>query len=242
MTDSWHRVLLCVGVIVAGYALSYELLPKYSRRIALRLPATRTHSLREIDGTVLTLLWVAALASVCTLAMVILSVHPRQLVLNSNPRLFPYGVFLGFGEAGAGSLLCYVADRTLRALCSRNQLEFVADSVPSRSKEFFGKLRLLPRPLILLIALLYAASEEIMLRGALLVALQRLDGKWALLVPVVVSLSVQAFPCTTKNRTMFPFIGTLVSAPVHALLFMAVPDVRPLIVAQVTAMAITLGG
>jgi hypothetical protein len=238
------KICVCCAVIVATYAAVDRILARHGRFLALRSSLSRRHPLRQVEASVRTLLWTMALVCLCIACLLILGIRPGQLLLARVDNYWLlYGIFgalVGLGDAGLGSLLCFAAISAARASPRRYKFGLLDATARADSAAggFLTSLLLLPIPVAIITLLVYGAVEEIMLRGVFLVAALGLGPGFAFAIAVTISLVVQAFSATSGTRTLFPFIGTLVSAPVHAMLFLAVPDVRPLIIAQVTALVV----
>ena len=57
---------------------------------------------------------------------------------------------------------------------------------------------------------------------------------------MLVALAVQVFPWTDSQSVLFPVLGTAVTATVHGLLFLTIADIRPLVLAHLTHLAVSL--
>ncbi|MFJ2772193.1 type II CAAX prenyl endopeptidase Rce1 family protein [Streptomyces sp. NPDC087300] len=77
------------------------------------------------------------------------------------------------------------------------------------------------------------ASEELVFRGIALTWLRDAGPAVALTTSVVLFVVMQAFFMSTWQGAMFPLVGGVVMGVVHGLVFWAVPDVAPLVVAHV---------
>ncbi|QEU93915.1 type II CAAX prenyl endopeptidase Rce1 family protein [Streptomyces kanamyceticus] len=77
------------------------------------------------------------------------------------------------------------------------------------------------------------ASEELVFRGIALTWLRDAGPGVALTTSIVLFVVMQAFFMSTWQGAMFPLMGGVVMGVVHGLVFWAVPDVAPLVVAHV---------
>ncbi|ATL28270.1 type II CAAX prenyl endopeptidase Rce1 family protein [Streptomyces formicae] len=77
------------------------------------------------------------------------------------------------------------------------------------------------------------ASEELVFRGIALTWLRDAGPFVALSTSIVLFVVMQAFFMSTWQGAMFPLVGGVVMGVVHGLVFWAVPDVAPLVVAHV---------
>lgn len=234
------RMLVACCIVVSGYAAANRWVSRYARVLAVRIQALQRDPLRIIENRIRMLLWTAALTLICTATLLVLRVSESQLV-STRIRLLsgPYAVFgllVGVGESGVASLLSYA----VLSLPSAHQWLGTRERTNIRTIHLgTGKGKPLLHSLGLLIIatilmFVYAAVEEVMLRGAFIASARHIGIYSAVCISVLLSLVIQAFPGTTGKRSIFPFIGAIVSAPAHAVLLVAVPDVRPLIIAQFT--------
>ena len=229
------QVLLYAAVVLLSYALLDQVLNTYSHRLSIWLRPLRRYSLRELDQMVRIALWPLALVGLlCPAVLAILAVKFSSLLMESlDPWLLLFGILVGLGEAGVAEFVCLVAVCAVPALAwadgaggpDRRQLATWSTAVPC-TRTVSGL------SFMLALMLLYAAVEETTLRAAVIVAALPLGPIVALACAVALSLAVQFFPTTSGQRRSFAVIGTLVAAPVHGALFLAAPDVRPLIIAQ----------
>jgi hypothetical protein len=230
------RIIIYTGVVLSSYALVDRWLSTHTRRITVRLQASRRHSLSEVDSVIRLLLWTLILMCLlCPAALVILAVRPSQVLMATlNPLLLLYGILIGLGGAGLGEFLCYIIIRTIPALARGDSTSMHYHTQPSGkwSSSFPCTLGVVPFPFMLALMLLFATLEETMLRAVVIAAVAQLGPMVALGCAIALSLLTQLFPRTSWRLMLFSFIGTLVAALVHGTLFLAVPDVRPLIIAQ----------
>jgi len=237
------RLVVSGSFILMSYALCQRGVPKRSRRIAIALNSTYRRPLKELDQLVQSCLWVLILPLVCICTLFILRVKPSQLVdANVRTILLSYGVLVGLGEASVGRLLCYIALSLpwfSSHLARRTRLNEEAGSEVARWHTL-GQKGLARFAVLTVIAFLLAAVEEIMLRGAMIAAAPTTSKIPTVAFCVVLSLLAQRFGNTASRNVLFSLIGTSVSAPIHGLLFLVIPDIRPLIIADLTVCLSTL--
>ncbi|MFE0100721.1 type II CAAX prenyl endopeptidase Rce1 family protein [Streptomyces sp. NPDC059009] len=77
------------------------------------------------------------------------------------------------------------------------------------------------------------ASEELVFRGVAITWLRDAGPVVALTTSIVLFIVMQAFFMSSWQGAMFPVVGGVVMGIVHGLVFWAVPDVAPLVVAHV---------
>jgi hypothetical protein len=225
LTTPPFAIITCAAGIIGFYAATDRILARFVRPMLLSAPMSRRHSIREMEGMIRALSWSAGLVVLFFAVAAALGIGGAQLIDSSITMNLPlyalFGVLVGLGEAAVSSQLCLAA--------TNNGSGSAPLSSPLRS------LRSLPLPVRAFVVVASACAEECTLRGALLVAAKPYSGGFALLISVGVSLSVQAFSGAPGRRSIFPFIGAFVTAPTHALLFLAVPDIRPIVLAQIVA-------
>ncbi|MCY9511533.1 hypothetical protein M5W68_10080 [Paenibacillus larvae] len=142
-----------------------------------------------------------------------------------------YGILLGIGQAGLGTMLCYVVIQ-LSLLFSKPDIREEAvkhSKLAKRSASSFMILSNIPLPISLLYLLLLSCTEEILLRATIVYSGTKLDLISIIIVVTIVFLIVQIFPWSTPMNTVFSVIGTLVTAPINAFLLTFVADIRPFI-------------
>lgn len=226
-------VVVSAILVVTVYAMGDRLMFRLATAVSHRWQAARRLPLRTARNLVHAVLWPVVLTCLFAVVVTVLGVSlPNLFIPDLPPVMWLLGLLLGVGESGLASILCYALARSLpsagpRGMSQRTGAEFSRWSAP-----LVTALRVVPLPFGLALALYHGAMEELTLRGAFLAAGRSLEAGWLAVVSVGLSLLVQVFPWGSWRNSLFALAGTLVSAPVHVLLFLHVPDVRPLIVAQ----------
>jgi hypothetical protein len=222
--------LIALPAVLAAYA-STNWLPgnrtlAHVRRSgwARRFPFARVDAAVRLSASSAALVVVAA-----GLCLAVPSVGGRLVADNVSPFVVLLGVPLGLGVAGVSSLACLVAAQAMG---------------PSASGGWSRQVRLaamvLPRPVTVAVVGGYTAAEEVLLRGVLISVALPAGPVVALTLSVLVALAVQVFPWTDWRSVLFPVLGTAVTATVHGLLFLVIADIRPLVVAHLTHLAVSL--
>jgi len=154
-----------------------------------------------------------------------------------HPALIFYGILLGIGEMALSSLLGNVGMRIA--------MVFVPEKVPAELKDWLAIARggwmreylrtaeIMPLPLAFLPIILYVAVEETIFRAVLLSIFLPAGNAWALGASIILFALVQIFNMSSWSGAMFPVMGALVIGFLHGSLFLAVPEIVPLIVAHV---------
>jgi hypothetical protein len=161
-----------------------------------------------------------------------------------QPVLLCYGVVLGVAEMGLGSFICNVAMHL-------GQLIHPIGNSPDRNswfvaieggwmRAFLKTIAIVPMPFAACPILLYVAMEETVFRGVIINAVAPWGQAAAVSISTVFFVLVQAFNMPSWRSAMFPILGASVMGPVHGVLYVAVPDLVPLIVAHLTMFIIAL--
>ncbi|MEU1330392.1 CPBP family glutamic-type intramembrane protease [Streptomyces sp. NPDC005865] len=245
------RVLVLVTVVIVYYWLGKALLFRAVRRLAAvtRVGPARWGTAQRADVFELA----AAGASHVVVVAVLLAVSgigPGILVGGlGRPELLALGALLGVGELAIGSLLC----RALIEVRLAGGGGGGGGSVRSRAREDHGMslrswlgrsrggwirhhltaLKVLPLWAALGLTGVQVASEELVFRGIALAWLRDAGPAVALTTSIVLFVVMQAFFMSSWRGAMFPVVGGVVMGVVHGLVFWAVPDVAPLVVAHV---------
>jgi membrane protease YdiL (CAAX protease family) len=244
------QVVAVIAAVLVYYGLVVQRVGDYPARVLLRVvmdrfQASKNYSADELDSVIrLSLAGVMQLLF-CVVLLIMSDIEPRQLIPSHiDPVLIVYGIVLGVGEAALGSFLGYVGIRTA--------MQFVPARVPPDVSTWMlmakgGWIRfylktaaVAPLWLALAIGSLYVAFEEIVFRGVLINALLDAGALVALGVSAVLFVAVQAFNMPSWQTAMFPMFGALVMGLVHGSLYLAVPDLVPLMIAHIVAFTVAV--
>jgi len=198
---------------------------------------TRRYALSEVNSIVKLGLSGILQFLFCCLLILITGFELKDLVLvGFQPVLILYGILLGIGETALGNFLCYVSVRLI--------MKLVPDSVPIDLKDWLtmakaGWMRLYlktaetaPLYLVLLFTVLYISVEEMIFRGVLINYFLPAGNIWALGASMFFFMLVQVFHMPSWKSALFPLIGALLVGLLHGLLFLAVPNILPLLIAH----------
>jgi hypothetical protein len=154
------------------------------------------------------------------------------------PILALYGVVLGVGEMAVVSLFGYigmqVAGEVAPSRGAKEQKQWLLIARGGWMRQCIKTMEILPLPIALLIIGLSIGVEETLYRGILINYFGPAGAAFALVASGFLFTAVQAFHMPGWRTAMFPMIGAIVVSIVHGGLFLAVPDVRPLIIAHFT--------
>ena len=250
VTESTVRAVLVVLAVLAYYGLFVQrvgdpLARLVFARVLDRLPTASSYAADELDSIVrMTMAGVMQLGF-CAAMIVLAGIEPRQLVPGRvDPVLALYGVLLGIGEAALGSYLGYVGMRTAMSVApARVPREIGAWLTMSKGgwvRLYMKTAAAAPAWLAISAAVLYVAVEEVVFRGVLITTLHDAGAAVALGVSVGLFVAVQVFNMPSWHGAMFPVLGALVIGLVHGAVYLAVPDLLPLIVAHLVAFGLAI--
>ena len=222
--------LIALPAVVAAYASTNWLPGNRTLSHVRRSAWARRHPFARVDAAVRLSAGCAALVvAAAGLCLAVPSVGDRLVADGVSPFVVLLGVPLGLGVAGVSSLACLVA---------------AAMGATETGGGWPRQVRLaalvLPRPVTAVVVGGYTAAEEVLLRGVLISAALPAGPLVALALAVLVALAVQVVPWTDWQSVLFPVLGTAVTATVHGLLFIVIADIRPLVVAHLTHLAVSL--
>lgn len=239
-----------IAAVVVGYY--YALVPRLGgiwSRWMLRMTASRfafasEYSADEMDK-MLRLTAAAILQVAFCAGLVLLSgIQPLLILGRQSPALMLYGVPLGIGEAALGSFLGEVAMRTAVLVApSRvpsNPRDWLAMLKGGWMSLFFRTAQRAPLGFLIGVVLLYVGIEEVIFRGVLITVFLPLGSAAAFFISLALFLMAQIFYMPSWQSTIFPVMGALVIGVVHGILFLAVPDLQPLIVAHLVFLLASL--
>jgi membrane protease YdiL (CAAX protease family) len=169
--------------------------------------------------------------------MVITRAEPHQFILNGfRPTLLIYGAFLGLGEMALASFICHVAIQTAMSVAPaagpRELRGWFAILKGGWMQSYFKTMELAPLPWAVAVVVLYVSFEELIFRAVLINYFRPAGAGLALGIAAFFFLMVQTFHMPSWRAALFPVIGATVLSVVHGSLFLAVPNILPLIVAH----------
>jgi membrane protease YdiL (CAAX protease family) len=118
------------------------------------------------------------------------------------------------------------------ALTPRDMRQWIAMSRAGWMQGYLVTLHSVSLPTSVSLTVAYVAVEEIVFRGIMITFLLPLGAVAAVTLSTIVFAIVQAFQMPGWRNAIFPATGAVVMGIVHGTLFVAVPDVAPLIVAH----------
>lgn len=246
----WVRAAVVVLAILAYYSFVVRRLGDALAQRALgavlrRESAATSYSTAELDGVVRLVLASVMQLAFCVAIFMVSGIALADLLPDEiRPELIAYGLALGVGEA---ALATHVANVGMRAA-----MELPRADVPSDTDEWLSMGRggwmryyiktaeIVPLPLMIAITVLYIGVEEIVFRGIVINAFDETAAAIALIASVTLFMVVQLFHMPSWHSAMFAVLGALVIGLVHGLLYLAVPDLTPLIVAHVVLFLATI--
>lgn len=147
------------------------------------------------------------------------------------------GLFLGIGQMGVSSSLCFLFIRFLQTFFRKRvpntNIEWMSISRSGWLRHHFHTLNKLPFTLALLIITAQISSEEIVFRGIFLNQINQNN----ILIPIISSTIlfalIQCFLMPSKLAKMFPVVGALVMGASNGYLYLHTQNLVPLIVAHI---------
>jgi hypothetical protein len=199
----------------------------------------------EVDSVVRMAMAAAMQLAFACVLVAVLGVSVAELVPDElRLELVLLGVVLGAGEALLGSFLGTIAMRVAAKLAPQSA---PADAAQWLTVGRGGWMRLFLRtaeaaPLRfgLVVMTLYIAVEEVIFRGVLISYLDEGGAAVALTLSVLAFVAVQVFSMPSWHAAIFPVVGALVVGVVHGSLYLAVPDLLPLVVAHLVLFAVAV--
>jgi hypothetical protein len=238
-------LLTLVGLAII-FATYYGLVvPRIGDRVArgaltvvsARWTGARSVSVGELDGVLRLAIAGLMQLAFCTALLVALGIAPPDLV-QGPPRLelLAAGAVLGGAEAALGSFLGMVGMRAAAALdhdaTAPSPQEWIGLARAGWMRLYTRTAEVLPLPPLAALILLYVAVEEVVFRGVVIAAVGDAGMGVALAASVTLFVGIQVFNMPSWRAAMFPVLGALVVGVVHGALYLAVPDITPLIVAH----------
>jgi hypothetical protein len=216
-----------------------------TRQVLDRTELVRHYGRIEVTG-VIRLIVAGSLQLLFVLALCVSHAVDWHLLVPRvfQPLLLCYGVVLGIAEMSFGSFICNLAIHLSQLIYSARRsadrnLWFVAIE-GGWMRGFLKTIDIVPMPFALGPIILYVAMEETVFRAVIINTV----APWGQVAAVSISTGffvlVQAFHMPSWRSAMFPILGASVMGPVHGMLFIAVPDVLPLIVAHLTMFMIAI--
>jgi membrane protease YdiL (CAAX protease family) len=164
--------------------------------------------------------------------------------IDIQPALLICGVLLGVGDMGLSTFLCnvgiHVANEIAPADGPSRLDQWLVVARGGWMRYYLRTMDLAPLPFALLSILLYVAVEEIVFRGVLINYLQPLGAVVATVLSALLFAVVQVFHMPGWRAAMFPVIGALVVGVLHGALYIAVPNLIPLILAHLVFLVVSL--
>lgn len=237
MQDFLIRLFIFLLTAIIYYSFRFKGMTACSRSLVNYLHLTKRYSLSEMVGIVRLVLGGISQLAFCFVLIFITHLDLRQLGLNTfQPVLIVYGIFLGTGEMALSSFFGHLGMRIAIVLAPASgpteMKGWLTVAKGGWMGEFLKIVEIVPLPLAFLLIMLHVLGEEIIFRAVLIKFFLPASAALALSVSVFFFVMMQIFHMPSWRSAMFPVIGTLLVGFVHGALFLAVPDILPLIVAH----------
>lgn len=161
-----------------------------------------------------------------------------------RPELIGYGAVLGVGEGVLASYAALIAIEAASALAPgrvpAQRDEWMTVARGGWMRRFLRTAEVAPWWWLLAMAALYVAVEEALFRGVAISLLHPLGGAVAVAGSVALFVVPQLTQAPSWHTALFPLVGAVVIGTVNGLLFLAVPDLLPLVVAHVVLVSMTI--
>ena len=233
------------AAIVAYYWFVVAKLGRMSRPLVYVTALRRRYPTRDVSAAInLPLAGLAQLAFCLALAAVIGISLSESFVTEFQPMLLVYGVMLGIGDMALSTFLCNVGINVADEVAPRGGPAGMSDWLTVARggwmRYYSRTVDLVPLPLAVLSIGLYVAVEELVFRVVVLDYLEPLGAVVAVIASAALFATVQAFHMPSWRSAMFPVIGAVVVGILHGALFIAVPNVVPLIIAHIVFLIIAI--
>jgi membrane protease YdiL (CAAX protease family) len=239
------------GLLVLGYYGRVVRLvgEPLARRVLTSLvdgsPLARRWSLADLDGVVRLLLAGAMQVVFVAVLLAALPVRPADLAPDRwDGWLLLLGVPLGVAEAGLGTYAAYLGSRIAERLHpGRTPTTVEGWLTVARGgwiRYYLRTAAAFPTWLLVAATLLYVGGEEVVFRGILLTSTAHLPATAAVALSTALFAAAQVFYTPGWRTALFPVLGATVLGIVHGCLYLAVPDLAPLIVAHATMFLVTV--
>lgn len=248
--EFWIRLALVCAAIVAYYGAQAaarvgDALAGPMRDRLARFEIGRRYSLDQLETTARAV--VSSTMQVGFLGVVLfLSGIPVDALWPERvrPELLAYGVALGFGEVALASFAALIGMRVADALATggrpASDSDWLAMARGGWMRRFTRAAEVLPFGAWLALAFSYVAVEEVIFRGVVINLIDGpLGGAAAVTASVLLFLVPQRILAPSWRTAIFPLIGAATVGLVNGLLYVAIRDLLPLIVAHTTMIAFT---
>lgn len=180
------------------------------------------------------------LAGVLQLICFILLLHVTGVSVGQliafDPILILYGILLGLGEMALSSFGSHIALRVIMQLFpSHGPTELNSWLTLARGgwmRYYLSTVKISPLPVVCFLTLTYVLVEELIFRGVIITYFLSQSRGLALVISIIFFVAAQILHTPNWRTAMFPVIGALIVGTIHGLLFLAVPNVLPLVVAH----------
>jgi Type II CAAX prenyl endopeptidase Rce1-like len=238
--------LACVTAAVFGYYYFYlHGLLRFAHTLSKRIAARTHRTFSEVTGIVELSLCATSHVVFCTALLFAMGVTPRALMMHPvGPVTVLFGILLGIAEMGLASFLCRLAIETTKLAMPekvpRDLTNWLTIAKGGWMRHHLRTLEVAPWPLIAVLLVLQISSEEIVFRGVVANVASAGGAVAAVAASALLFSIIQGFQMPSWQSAMFPIIGGVVMGIVHGMLYMAVPNIAPLVVAHLAFFAFAI--
>jgi membrane protease YdiL (CAAX protease family) len=199
--------------------------------------SARQYSAKDAEAIVWLCLW-SALQAVFAVGLVLVSGFDFEdlFIIAFHPALIPYGVFLGIGEVALVSLFSYaLSGAAMRVVAGGAGIGISNTSAMVQAgwrRVVLKPMEVAPLVLILPVIVLLLAVEETVFRGVVITSLRNVADGIAPVISVTLFLIARTMGAASWPGRLLVGVEALVLGTVHAALYLAVPNLVPLVIAQ----------
>lgn len=199
--------------------------------------SARHYSVNDLEAIVWLGLWSLVQVVFVVGLAVVSGVDAEDLFTTAfHPAFILYGVFLGIGEVALVSLFSYAlsgaAMRVTAGGAGMDMGSFLSIACARWRRVLLRPMEVAPLALILPAVMVSLAVEETVFRGVVITNLRSAGGGIALATSIALFMAVRTMGTSLWPGRLSVGVEALVVGTVHAALYLAVPNLVPLVIAQ----------
>ncbi|MGH8905168.1 MAG: CPBP family glutamic-type intramembrane protease [Egibacteraceae bacterium] len=199
--------------------------------------STRSYSVKDLEAIVWLGLW-SLLQAVFMVVLVAVSGLDVAGFFSTefHPVFILYGVFIGIGEVALVSLFSYAlsgaAMRVTAGGAAMDMSKWFNAARTGWRRVVLKPMEVAPLSLILPVIMVSLVAEEAVFRGVVLTNLRSAGGAIALATSIVLFVTARVMGASSWPGRLSVGVEALVVGTVHAALYLSVPNLIPLVIAQ----------